>query len=285
MKPYQDKKTLEDLYKKHKSIKKVADELGCNEKTANRWMKKHGIKSAGSQGARKHNFNEFYFHEIDEENKAYWLGFIMADGCVYKGSDKHSYRLQINLKRSDSNILEKFQKDIGSDYKISNKSINGSEVSQLKVNSTIMCKRLIDLGVVPRKSLVCEIPKIKKEFIRHFIRGVFDGDGSIGLYKRKKYNNEVPKFTICGSKKMIEDIQLVLLNHQISTGIYDFKRSNVKYLETGKVDSVLSLYDFLYKDSNIYLERKKEAFEKVLKQIVPFRSNPIDKTQVNSGKA
>ena len=60
------------------------------------------------QGIRKHFFNENYFEVIDSEDKAYWLGFISADGCVAKSSKYNSYRLQIAISSIDSDHLNKF---------------------------------------------------------------------------------------------------------------------------------------------------------------------------------
>ena len=143
MERYKQKDVLMELYNEHKNIRKIAEILEVNHKTISIWMKKHGIKTIGSQGARKNNLNHDFFESIDSEEKAYWLGFIMADGCVYKGSDGSSLRLQINLKGSDVEHLQKFQNAIGSSYKIQTKMIKTSNVCILKVNSTKMCQDLI----------------------------------------------------------------------------------------------------------------------------------------------
>ena len=179
---YKDKETLEELYSQHKSTYKVAEVFGVNHKTIAAWMKKHKIQTVGSQGARKNNLNHDYFQNIDTEEKAYWLGFIMADGCVYKGSDASSYRLQINLKGSDKEHLDKLQKSINSSYKIQEKKVKNSDVCLLKVNSTKMCQDLMALNVTPRKSMLCQMPSLEEHLEKHFIRGYFDGDGCLDEY-------------------------------------------------------------------------------------------------------
>jgi len=278
MKLYQDKEKLKALYEKHGSAVRVAEEIGANHKTISIWMKKLGIEGKGSQGARKVSFNHEYFNSIDTEEKAYWLGFIMADGCVYVGARGNSYRLQINLKSADVAHLEKFQKAIGSSYKIQIKKIGKAEAALLKVNSTQMCLDLIKLGVVPRKSLICRFPELDKSFQSHFIRGYFDGDGSIDLHKKRDV-----RCRIFGGAEMLTDIQGILGQSGIETSFYIINKSKeYASLET-KVGSDSSKFaEWMYGKSTIYLDRKFQRYCMYLSN-VPFRSNPVDKIQVNCG--
>jgi hypothetical protein len=267
MKPYQDKDQLKELYEKYKSQKKVAEVLNCDYKTIARWMKKFEIESVGTQGARRHDFNHNYFQSIDTEEKAYWLGFIMADGCVYKGSDGRSYRLQINLQGKDRQVLELFQKAIGSNYKISDKKVGNADVSQLKVNSTIMCMDLVNLGVVPRKSLVCKMPDLDHKMVPHFIRGLFDGDGCISGYIRADSpNKKVWSFSLAGSQHILDDIMKEFTKIDIKAAIYPFKRSKAVSLESSSRESLLKIYNFIYKDASIFLSRKKDKFDEMYVQ-------------------
>lgn len=260
------KQVLEKALKEYKSIKATAKYFNVNEKTIARRCKEYGITSSvGSQGARKHFCNNFYFSNINSEEKAYWLGFIFADGCVYKGSDAHSYRLQINLKYADKNHLEKFLQAISSNYSIADKSYKGSEISQLKINSTTLCKDLMELGAIPKKSLICKFPSIDKELYRHFIRGYFDGDGCItNNANYTKYN-----FSIVGGQEMLSAFKEIF---DCKSAIYSIKHSLAYSLETSNKDSLIWIYNYLYKNSTIYMERKKEKFEKIMSHLVGMPS-------------
>ena len=199
-----EKEILENYINKELSYKEIAKIFNVNEKTIKINAKKYGLTSKiGSQGARKHKFNERYFENIDSEEKAYWLGFIAADGCVYK--NKQSYRLQINLKGSDIDHLKKFQKAICSDYKITEKKVGKaqSNTCQLKINSTKMCNDLIKNNIIERKSIIFEPPILNKNLMSHFIRGYFDGDGWITSYKRKDSNGYRNEVGIIGGKKAL----------------------------------------------------------------------------------
>ena len=157
-----EKEIIESYLDKGLNFKEIANELGVNYKTLLRYTKKYDLKSGvGTQGARKHKFNEEYFRDIDSEEKAYWLGFIAADGCVYKNSN--AWRLQINLKGSDVEHLERLQQAIKSNYKIAEKLVGTSEVCQLKINSKIMCEDLMNQGIIERKSLVVQMPEMDSD--------------------------------------------------------------------------------------------------------------------------
>lgn len=277
MKIYQDEQKLKELYEKERSGNRIAEFLGVNPKTIYVWMKKFGIDTSqtGSQGARKNYLNSEYFEKIETEEKAYWLGFIMADGCVYRGSNE-TLRLQINLKASDVSHLEKFQKAIQSNYKIQIKNVGSSSVALLKVNSTKMCEDLQNHGVIFRKSMICEMPPdLPKHLRRHFFRGYFDGDGCLSFPKNKN-----PRFCIVGGRPILLSFQKELAEEGISMKLYSpWKGKKVHSLESSKKETVQKSMDYLYKDSHIFLERKKNKYLQLLSMsnMSPLGENPSTK--------
>lgn len=247
------KEELVELYRETPNVRMLAEQFSVSPQTMIRVMDNYGISRLKPIGNKKHHFNESYFKSIDTEEKAYWLGFLMADGCVYQGTGT-TYRLQINLKYDDLPHLNKFQQAIGSDYKIQIKKVNESKAAQLKINSTEMCKDLIALGVIPRKSIVCTMPYIHNDLIRHFIRGYFDGDGSVHLTLGEKVNKQ---FSICGGQPMLREI-----NKHLNITLRDLKRGNDLFIiETGNKDDMLRLYNYLYDEATVYLQRKKRNFD------------------------
>lgn len=263
-----EKEILESYIEKGFSLKDISKELNVGYNTILRYSKKYELKSnVGSQGARKHNINENYFKVIDNEEKAYWLGFIAADGCVYIQSNG-AYRLQINLKGSDINVLEKFQQAIGSNYKIAEKKVGTSDVCQLKVNSKILCSDLIDLGIIERKSLIVKMPQMHESLYRHYIRGYFDGDGNLKNFydknNRLRYN-----FNIVGGIDMLKSINEKL---PCELDIYKIKRdSEIFSLETTMKEKLITLYHYLYNDSFLYLERKKYNYDNLLSRFAEMQ--------------
>lgn len=243
------------MYNKHRNIVNAAKELNIGKNTFARLMKEHGIKTIGSQGARRLHYNESYFEKIDTPDKAYWLGFIYADGCVYKGTDNYSYRLQINLKDDDKAHLDKFQQAIGSSYKIDHNTKTNSV--SLKINSTKMCTNLIKHGVVCGKSLIIKKPTIDKALIPHFVRGLFDGDGSISWLR-----NRTAKVTLVTGSPTLADWLTIVLN---DFRIYIYKRKHDIYsIESQSATVVTNFYNMIYKDANTFLDRKYIRFSDIV---------------------
>ena len=99
---------------------------------------------------RKIIFNENYFGKIDSSEKAYWLGFMYADGCV---SMTHRDKVVINLAGKDEEHLIRWHEAIGSCLKVRRGFSNGNKVVYSQHYSSIMCQDLIKLGCMPKKSL------------------------------------------------------------------------------------------------------------------------------------
>ena len=261
-----EKEILKNYINKELSYKEIAKIFNVNEKTIKINAKKYGLTSKiGSQGARKHKFNERYFENIDSEEKAYWLGFIAADGCVYK--NKQSYRLQINLKGSDIDHLKKFQKAICSDYKITEKKVGKaqSNTCQLKINSTKMCNDLIKNNIIERKSIIFEPPILNKNLMSHFIRGYFDGDGWITSYKRKDSNGYRNEVGIIGGKKALNYF-IDFLPKGFSK--YEkYKDDKIIQISGSSIKTISETYNYLYEDATIFLDRKKNVFENIMSRL------------------
>lgn len=203
-----------EMYKDGDSFLKIGRVLNVDRKKVSKILNSQGYKTIYSfknrNGVnrdfgtwRKYNFNESFFCTIDTESKAYWLGFMYADG--YVNSQKTS--CEISLKEGDREHLYKLLKDIEGDmpithtYKISNgKNYKGGRVT---LNSEVLKDSLIHKGCLENKSLILKFPRydiVPKELMRHFIRGYFDGDGC--LYSR--FNTHVD-----GTKIELPSIEFV----------------------------------------------------------------------------
>jgi intein/homing endonuclease len=196
--------------------------------------------------------NENFFEVIDTQEKAYWLGFIAADGCVYY--DGNSRHLSINQSIKDKDHLEKLRKTIGYEKELYHHigGIAHTEMVRLRIASKKLYYDLISHGVVPRKTFILKSPiNISDEMIRHWIRGYFDGDGCINI--RQDGRNE--RVTILGT----EDV-MMFIDSQFDFGGIIKPRKNIYLYHLNKRKHIDNFRDFIYSDSVVALERKQEKF-------------------------
>ena len=231
---------------------------------------------------RKYSLNESFFENIDSEEKAYVLGFVYADG----NNKTQGSGLMFTLNTEDIEILEKIKKALNSDAKISIHEASGYKLGKyahIDFNSYKISKDLIDKGAPPNKTYKIVFPLfLEEKLIPHFIRGYFDGDGCIWNGKRKKmhvkdstckngYKDRIVhnvKFTLTSNTNFILGIQ----NHLIEK--LGFKRTKLYYrhkdnksiatLEYSGRRNIKKLYDYMYKDATIFLERKFKKFNEIL---------------------
>lgn len=145
--------------------------------------------------ARSLNIDNNYFSQIDNEYKAYILGFIFADGSIYDGRTierpNRQLRLSIYCASYDDYIFNKFlidNPDSSKTYIIRKDRVNETKMSVVRITNNKLCSDLINLGCNINKSKIgMTFPDLKDEYIYHFIRGFLDGDGSI-IHQKIKYN-------------------------------------------------------------------------------------------------
>ena len=216
---------------------------------------------------KKYYCDENFFDQ-DNENSFYWAGFIAADGSVQER--KYSKILKICLSNQDANHLEKFKKAINSTHPIKNYKIKSNKLiksetlcCEIQITSKILVNSLKRFNIIPNKTKIYDIPNeiINNQYISHYIRGYFDGDGTItacGMSKNRKVLQG--SFSILGNQSFIENYQKILINkaNLNKTKIYKHK-SIYKLVYTGN-NNIKNIYQFLYNKSNIFLDRKKSKF-------------------------
>lgn len=207
----------------------------------------------------KVNFNRNAFDKIEIEEDAYILGFILADG--YINEDRHF--LSIKVQAKDVDIVEKINNYLQSDGQIKDEihGITGNIEKVVTYNSKQLVNNLKQYGLHQRKSTI-EVPytDMKDELLKHYIRGIIDGDGYI-IKTRMVIG-------ACGSKEVMTFIKDYLtkklnLDEDKDARVYFEEKYSIYRLYFSKKAS-LKVIEFLYKDANIYLNRKYElAMEKM----------------------
>lgn len=245
------------------SLTKIGEKYGIERHSFSRRLKELGIEVINHQNKLK--FDNTVFDSIDTEEKAYWLGFIYADGYVSSNNNK----FELSLKADDINHLEKFNLFIkGSKDKV--------KINKVKCNETICLrcrinlsdehfrKKLIELGCVPNKSLILQFPDINifksENLIKHFIRGYWDGDGCLSWTDKE---HREPAISLLGTEHFLLNTQNNLpLKHLYSLRLANYNTNN-KVTKTFSISgkNAYLLTKYLYEDSTIYLDRKYEKYK------------------------
>lgn len=254
-----------NYYSKGLTPKKVAELVCCNVKTVRAILLRNNIKIRTlSEASMKYSCNDNFFSVIDSEIKAYWLGALYADGNISKKASKSG---QIFLTSSDEEWVLDFMQAVAS-TNIPRREFHRkykTYVWKAQITSAPMFNNLNDLGCTPAKSKTITFPTIPDDLVHHFIRGYFDGDGTVGAYRNLKANNwQVLRSGICSGseifiKQMLEKIPVKNKN------IY---HRGVHTTQFSLNDSI-ALYNYMYNNASVHLLRKKQVFDKYLLEYKP----------------
>lgn len=199
--------------------------------------------------SRAYNLNEAFFQKINSEGKAYLLGLIFSDGSI--GEDN-----ALNISSKDQGLIKTCQKLLKTNKPIYHYQNNFSLVFK---NSNLY-RALRNQGILTRKSWKeYGLPLIPKSLMWHFLRGVFDGDGSFYIDDRGKWKYLCVSFS-CGSRRFLREIKGWLEKSEIKTHKIRFDRKpNNKgcwQLRITSKEAIKKFTDYLYKHSNYFLNRK-----------------------------
>lgn len=193
---------------------------------------------------RIHHFNEDFFSVIDTEVKAYCLGLLISDGCVYKNTT--------SLSMTDPEPVEILADAVGAcrgTIEIRPEHGGGLTQFRLRLNSVKMRDDLANLGVRPAKSHVVSLPKIPHGLERHLIRGLWDGDGHISTYAY-----------LSGSRFCMEDTRLLFESNgfKVASKISEYTPN---YFRLRILKSYPQSMEWIYRDCQFYLPRKRRYAE------------------------
>ena len=245
-----------ELYEQGLPPVQVAEKLGCCTVNITRRLKKAGVNFIRDYSSRRlpsrlnrHKVDETFFDFIDSESKAYFLGLMFSDGSVSRN--------QFYVKLKDEDILLKFRDELKCDYPIFTK-YSPYKSYTLTISSQTLCSALIKLGCVPNKTRVIQLPRLRADLYRHFIRGFFDGDGCLQL-QDKKYRC---RFDLTSaSKRFLEQVRPIITAHAKTNGYLGKESKYEGWHLNYSGYQVQDILDWLYKDSNFYLQRKYTKYK------------------------
>jgi intein/homing endonuclease len=179
---------------------KTSEMLNVSPSTIQKYLKKNNLKPLGINRPYKNKYNTHFFSEYTKES-VYWAGFIMADGCISDTNTTHNVQIMLSIK--DKSHLQKLSEIInftGPLYEYKKNNSITIRMSGKKIINDLFNK----YGITKKKSLIAEFPKqLPRELYSHFIRGYFDGDGSI-------YKGSSPTISFIGNENIVKSIRDIL---------------------------------------------------------------------------
>ena len=221
-----------------------------------------------------------FFDTIDTQEKAYFLGFLYADGCV-----SHNFlTLSLKLHQQDENILLRLKNLISP---ASSLKIIDHKYVCLRVHRKHICQQLNQLGCTPRKSLTLKFPspdQVPPNLLHHFVRGYSDGDGCIHFRQLKSKRKDFA-WTIVSTNDFCQSLQQHLkntlnVNCHLKNCDPTNKNTITKTLTVGGSLQLMKVFNWMYQDSTIHMDRKYDKYLQFQDQI---NSNPLQSKFSNRG--
>lgn len=271
-----DEPKIVEMYQQGMSAPEIANQFGVAHTMILRYLEKNGVdRRSAEECHRLYPIREDFFDVIDTQEKAYFLGFLYADG---NNSQEANY-VRIDLSRKDKDILEKLVTLIYLEEPLQHikdqdreKEYKGQKViyhtSYFNINSKHICHKLEELGCPAAKSLIIDFPKwlVDPELQRHFIRGYYDGDGGVSLTDVKERGAHTRMTSTLDFCHSMTKIILSQTGIQYGEPYNDVDDKNVYSIHLSGNRQVARFLDWLYKDSLIHLNRKHDLYVKLLEK-------------------
>lgn len=254
---------------------KIGETLCIAEGTVGKVLLRNNIPLRSySENNQRYKRNSNYFDLIDNSNKAYILGLLYADGCNHREHNS----ITLSLQDTDYEVVYRTKQELEYEGPISfidkkkNKEIYHNQY-RLCINDPHMSSQLEKLGVVNAKSLVLQFPRwLDEELIPHFVRGYFDGDGCIynDLKRQKTQIQIVGTFEFC--QGLSEQLYKLGCKHCVRQPRQSKGRNTYIVAINGNVSSNIFL-SWIYKDADIYMQRKYEKYIYMMENFTKRRSH------------
>ncbi len=215
-----------------------------------------------------YKINENYFEKIDDRNKAYWIGFISADGNIYKN------KLSIELNYKDDELLKQFIVDLDTPRPLYYRERkNGAKSATVEIRNNKIVEDLSKYNIIPRKTYNLCFPNIDERYYKDYIRGFFDGDGTYvlqikprfmkrkGIYEDKIYCEIA---CVCKCKNFLLNIGSILSKNGIDNHLCYDKRDDLYYIRIYGINNCKDFINYIYyNDCRMLSRKKKKALEMI----------------------
>ena len=251
------------LYKSGLSYQQISPKFGVSAQAIRGLLSRRGLQARTlSKSKRKLDCNHQFFNEPLDEVRAYWIGFILADGTITEKSYGITKQIAVGLSIVDIGHIEKLKKALKSDHKIILSKLNGEvNIATLRISSSELSDGLQKYSIEPRKSAKHKFSYlIPPNLLKHYFRGYFDGNGGISRHKQSKW-----KISNCASEDFLNQFSLWLESkiggHRASIKFSD-GINRISWSGTHRCKEILAE---MYDEANIFLDRKMALYQEICK--------------------
>lgn len=234
-----------------------------------------------------HSINETYFETIDTNEKAYWLGFLFADGGI-------TYRLgrpnKTNFSLKDPEPVITFKKHIESNHKLGiydvfdKRTLKTYKRYSLQISNSIFTSHVVSKGLIGKHNYATTFPNIDEKFYSHFIRGLLDGDGHVVV------NSTQNRISFLATTPIIQHIQNYI-NKNLGIGLTKIfvkaqnNTGDLVHININKLSDASKLVEFLYRESHpeIRLNRKYVKAKSIQTKYETLQSERIEYHFIKNG--
>lgn len=227
----------------------IGKKVGISRVTVRKYARILNLHKGNSVRLKTHSLNIDYFKEINTSEKAYVLGLLYADGCNTRRG------LQLGLQEEDIDAVAFVKSQLNASNKlrfIPKAKPTWKNKWELSFKSTDFSNELIRVGCPPAKSLILNFPDFLEEsLLPHFVRGYFDGDGSL-----IKHGAWRMSFT-SSSVNFIESLHKYL-SKKIEQPLFIYKSKGYS-ISTSKKSVIEAIINLMYVDSTFCMQRKYKS--------------------------
>lgn len=249
-----------------KSILALSNQYQISSHTIRKILKDNNIPKISQAKRLNPSLKEDYFEQINDKDKAYWIGWILTDGCIQSNNDN----LQISLIKDDGYILNLFERDLGISGHVKELF---SDYIKFTLGSKKIRNDIAQYGIVPNKTLNLKFPKnIPEQFEMHLLRGMFDGDGGLTMgmttrfykHRNKSYTKPYQELSFTGTYDMCKGFQDIILKHIDISEKKILHNHSIYRVRWSNKEEIIKILDLLYEDcDNHYLKRKYDIYQKL----------------------
>ena len=244
-----------DLYKSGFTLQEISDKYGnIGLSIISNYLKNNGVKIHHDMSYWHNDINTDCFKEIVTEGEAYFLGLLITDGCILDNN-----QVTLSLQKEDAYILNEFNKITNNQNTIKFGKGRHSNMAEAHFKNYDIAKNLAQYGCVPRKTFIAHLPNIRHDLMRHMIRGLIDGDGSIQVY------DNAQRVFFCGASPLVFELHRYLTRELTlnKTKVYVKQQKNPLYFcQWSSQKDINAICHYLYdgSDEKYRLKRKYEKY-------------------------